>query len=159
MATSDASHSFRLGYLLAALLALAYAVPIASDAYDRLMRVNERARERLIQQHRLWELHPEFRGKPEVWTRMASRLLNDRQVLARLAAKYGAQADPIETEFRRDVAIARAEVVIVALAVWALPIALASGAVWLRRRRTRAPPAKVPPASASDPRYLPPDRR
>jgi len=140
-----------------AALALAAAVPIAFDAYDDLVRVNERARERLALEHRLWELQPGFRGKPETWARFASRLLNDRQLLSRVAAKYGAAAEQIELEYRRDLAIARAEVVVVALAIWAVPLGLVYAIAWAYGRRKPAPVPKTQPASATDPRYLPPD--
>lgn len=148
---------FTVWKIVAIGLALAYAVPIAWNANERILRVNQQARERLIQQHRLWEVHPEYRGKPEVWTRAAARLLSDRQLLSRLAIKYGSQAEAIELEYRRDVAIARAEVLVIALTAWGVPVALICAAVWLARRRRPAPPPRVQPASASDPRYLPPE--
>ena len=140
-------------------VALALAVPIASEAYERLMHVNQQARERLILEHRLWELQPGFKGKPQVWARFASRLLNDRQLLSRVAAKYGPQAEEIEIEYRRDLAIARAEVVVIATAAWAAPLAVAYAVVWwgLRRRKKPVAAPKAQPASASDPRYRPPE--
>lgn len=61
-------------------------MPMGFSAYEQLSHVSEQARARLIEQHRLWELDPNFRGKPAAWTRMASRLLSDRQVLMRVAA-------------------------------------------------------------------------
>ncbi len=94
--------SGRLLRLAFVLLAIAYALPVGSTAYDRLTRVNQAARERLIREHRLWELQPDFRGKPEIWARMASRLLNDRQLLARMATKYGGQSEQLELEYRRE---------------------------------------------------------
>lgn len=139
------------------LIAIAYAVPVATSAYDRLMRVNQAAKERLIREHRLWELQPDFRGKPEIWARMASRLLNDRQLLARVAVRYGAHAEPLELEYRRDLGIARAEVVFGACALWTGPLAAIYGIAWALRRRKHMPPQKLQPASTSDPRYLPPD--
>jgi len=139
-------------------LAIAYAAPIASSAYEQFNRVSQQARARLIEQHRLWELQPDFRGRPEVWTRSASRLLNDRQLLTRVAAKYGGQSQEFELEYRRDLGIARAEVVVVALALWAAPLAALYGIALLVSRRKRAPPPKVEPASVSDPRYRPPDK-
>jgi hypothetical protein len=138
-------------------LALAYAVPIALKAEDQLTRVNQQARQRLIDEHRLWELQPGFRGKPEAWARMAARLLNDRQLLTRVATRYGGQSAEIELEYRRDLAIARAEVVLGALASWAAPLgAIYALGWWGVRRRKAAPPLKVEPASAADPRYRPP---
>jgi hypothetical protein len=149
--------SGRLLRLAFIVLALAYAVPIGLKAYDELTRVNYQARQRLIEEHRLWELQPGFRGKPEAWARMAARLLNDRQLLTRVATRYAGQSGEIELEYRRDLAIARAEVVLGALGSWAAPLAAVYGLAWwgLRRRRA-APPRKVEPASAADPRYRPP---
>jgi hypothetical protein len=139
--------------------ALAWAVPIGFSAYDQLTRVNDQARARLIEQHRLWELDPNFRGRPEIWTRLASRLLSDRQVLMRVAAKYGGQSEAIELEYRRDLTMARAEVVVIALAWWIAPVAALYGIAVMVRRRQRAPPPKVVPASVSDPRYRRPDQK
>ena len=137
-------------------LAVVIAVPIASEAYDRILQVNLQSRARLITEHRLWEVHPEFRGKPEAWTRFASRLLNDRQLMTRVVAKYGPMADQIELDYRRDLTIAQAEVVLTAIAVWALPLALLYAIAWAARRRHRnAPQAKIQLASADDPRYMP----
>ena len=143
--------------VLFAVLAFVLAVPIASNAYDRLLHVNQQARERLILEHRLWELQPAYKGKPQMWARFASRLLNDRQLLSRVARKYGPQAEEIGLEYRRDLAIARAEVVVIAIIWWAAPLALVYALAWwgLRRRRS-APMPKAQPLSASDPRYRPP---
>ena len=138
-------------------LAIACAVPIASSAYDRFNRVSQQARLRLIQEHRLWEVQQEFKGRPEIWARVASRILSDRQLLTRVAAKYGAQAEQIELEYRRDLSIARAEVVLGALALWAGPLGAVYAIAWAYSRRKRPPPPKVQPASTLDPRYRPPD--
>jgi hypothetical protein len=139
-------------------LALALAVPIASSSYERLLHVNQQARERLILEHRLWELQPGFKGRPQLWARFASRLLNDRQLLSRIATKHGPQADAIELEYRRDLAIARAEVVVMAVATWAAPLAVVYFLAWWRLHRRKPPVAKkIQPLSASDPRYRPPD--
>jgi hypothetical protein len=145
--------------LAAVLVAVGYAVPIATEAYDRLVRVNQAARERLIHEHRLWETQAGFRGRPEVWARIASRLLNDRQLLMRVAAKYAGQSEQIELEYRRDLTIARAEVVLSAVALWAGPLAALGAGAWLllRRRKPPPPPMKAQPSSVSDARYLPPD--
>ena len=157
-ATSHGVSSLRARVWLAAwiLAAIAYAVPLAWNAYEDLVQVNYRARARLIEHHRLWEVD-NFRGKPESWTRFASRLLTDQQLLRRVAMKYGGQSEEIEREYRRDLAIARAEVIIIAAALWAGPLAAVYGFIWLvRRRRPAPPPPKIQPASASDPRYRPP---
>ena len=147
----------RLWLLAWIVAASAYAVPIAWNAYEQLVRVNEKARARLIEHHRLWEMDANFRGKPQIWTRFASRLLSDRQLFTRIAMKYGSQAEEIEREYRRDLTLARAEVVVVAVALWAGPLAAVYGLIWLvQRRRPRAPPPKTEPANASDPRYRPP---
>lgn len=146
----------RLSQIVWIVVALAYAAPLTAGAYEQLVRVNEQARARLIQHHRLWELDANYHGKAEAWTRFASRLLNDRQLLARVAVKYGGQSEEIELEYRRDLTIARAEVIIIAFALWAGPLAALYGIVWLVRHRRRAPPPKAGPASASDPRYRPP---
>jgi len=148
---------WRLAFLA---VAIACAVPIVSGAYDRFNRVGQQARLRLIQEHRLWEVQQDFRGRPEIWARVASRILNDRQLLSRVAAKYGAQSyqsDQIELEYRRDLAIARAEVVLGALALWAAPLGAVYALASAYSRRKRPPPPKVQPASTLDPRYLPPD--
>lgn len=138
-------------------LAIAYAIPLAWHAYGRLTEVDQQARARLIEAHRLWELQPGYRGKPEMWTRIASRLLNDKQLMSRIATKYGPLAEQIELDYRRDLAIARGEVVFKAVALWALPLALVYGAARLAaRRKRRLPPPKTQPASALDPRYRPP---
>ena len=141
----------------ALIAALAYAAPIGWSAYQKLVVTNEKARERLILQHRLWELQPGFRGRPEVWARMAARLLNDGQILTRVGARYGNQAVEIEIEYRRDVAIARAEIVVVAVALWIAPLAAIYAIVALRRRAPPPLAPKVQPASAMDPRYRPPE--
>lgn len=139
-------------------LALAYAVPLVWHAYDRLLEVDHQARVRLIEEHRLWELQPEYRGKPEMWTRIASRLLNDTQLMSRIATRYGALAEQIELDYRRDLAVARAEVVLEAVALWALPVVLLHAVVRLAaRRKPPLPPPKTQPASALDPRYKPPE--
>jgi hypothetical protein len=157
-ATSSAVSWLRARLWLAAwiIASIAYAVPLAWNAYNDVVQVNYRARARLIEQHRLWEVD-NFRGKPQNWTRFAARILTDQQLLRRVAMKYGGQSEEIEREYRRDLTIARAEVFIVAGAWWAGPVAGVYGLMWLvRRRRRPAPPAKVQPASASDPRSRPP---
>ena len=151
--TSRRTRLWQLAWILAA---VAYAGPLAWNAYEDLVEVNYRSRARLIEQHRLWEVD-NFRGKPQNWTRFASRLLTDQQLLRRVAMKYGPQSEEIEREYRRDLTIARAEVIVVAFVWWAGPLAALYGLVWLaRRRRPAPPPPKVQPASASDPRYRPP---
>lgn len=131
-------------------LALVYAIPIALRAYDHVIEVTQRAREQLILHHRLWELQPGFRGKPEQWARLASRLLTDRQLLLRLRARYGEAAQQLELEYRSDLTIAQAEVVLAALAIWALPVATVYGVGWLLLKRRRPPP---PPPAPSRPAY------
>jgi hypothetical protein len=150
-----ATRRARLWFAAWILAAIAYAAPLAWHAYHDLVEVNYRARVRLIEQHRLWEVD-NYRGKPQSWTRFAGRILTDQQLLRRLAVKYAGQSEEIEREYRRDLAIARAEVIIVAGAWWAGPVMALYGLLWLvRRRRPRNAP-KPAPASASDPRYRPP---
>jgi len=152
------SHFVLLRGLLV-LLAVAWAVPVAMQAYERLKDVTHEARTRLIVSHQLWEMHPEYHGTPEKWTRFASRLLTDRQLLRRVRAKYGDQAAQIELDYRSDLTIAQAEVITVALAAWAFPLAIVVAIGWLsakRRPQPKAPPpTKQRPASYCDPRYLP----
>jgi hypothetical protein len=134
--------------------AVAYALPIAYIADGRLAEVTQKARERLILQHRLWELHPEFGGTPGTWTRVASRLLTDRQLMRRIRSKHGELAKDLELDYRRDLSVAQGEVVIVAATAWALPMLSLYGLVSLALRRRRppqaapAPPPAAPPADA-----------
>lgn len=135
-------------------IAAAYAWPIVLTAYERIEVVTRAARERLIVEYRLWELHPEYAGTPETWTRFAARLLSDRQLLSRVRAKYGALAEQIEFDYRRDLFIAQAEVTVIALLAWGLPLAALYGiglAVARRSRRRTPQQAAQPPAD--DPRY------
>jgi hypothetical protein len=99
----------------------------------------------LIVAHRLWELHPEYRGSPETWTNFASRLLTDRQLMLRVRAKYHDGAKPIELDYRRDLSIAQGEVIVAAAAIWGLPVGLAYGLGWLLAARRRKPPPAPPP--------------
>jgi hypothetical protein len=135
-----------------------YAVPVGKIAYDRTIEVTRKHRVQLIVAHRLWELHPEYNGRPETWTNFASRLLTDRQLLLRVRAKYREDAEPIELDYRRDLSIAQGEVIVVALAIWGLPIGLAYGlGRALAARRRKPPPAPLPPRAAYDEsRYRPP---
>lgn len=154
--TTSVFHSVRLRNALFFVLALAWAVPVVYHAHDRVLQVRQQARAQLIMLHRLWELHPEYRGTAENWTRFASRLLTDRQLMLRVASKYGALSEQIELEYRRDLTIAEGEVFLVALAIWALPLGVlyALGHA-LRRRAPAQAPVRVKASSASDPRYLP----
>ena len=125
------------------IVAAAYAVPVAYVANNRLIEVTHKARERLIVQYRLWELNPEYGGKPRDWTRFAARLLTDNQLLRRVRSKYGDVATEIELDYRRDLSVAQGEVILVAAAAWALPLAAlyGLGLFVLGRRR---PPAQSP---------------
>jgi hypothetical protein len=138
------------------IVAAAYAVPVVYTANDRLNDVALRARERLILQYQLWELHPEYRGTPKNWTRFAARLLTDNQLLRRVRTKYGELATEIELDYRRDLSIAQGEVVMVAAAAWAVPVAAlyGLGLFVLRRRRPPVPSQQQPETPAvSDSRY------
>jgi hypothetical protein len=134
-----------------------YAGVLAWHAYERINEVSLAARVRLIREHQLWELQPDFHGNPENWTQLAARLLNNSQLMARIKTKYGPVAEQIELDYRRDVAIAHAEVFVTAMFAFALPLCVPRGLVLLRqRRRPSAPPPKPRPASIDDPRYKPP---
>jgi hypothetical protein len=138
--------------------ALAYAVPVATAGYDRLVEVTQRARQRLIVEYRLWELHPEYHGTPQAWTRFASRLLTDEQLLRRMRLVQRDLATDIELDYRRDLTVAQAEVVVVATAAWAVPLVVLYGLGYLiaRRRRIAAETDKEPAKPAdSDARYRP----
>lgn len=136
-------------------LAAVYALPVGWAAYNRVLNVTYQARAQLIMQYRLWELHPEYKGTPQHWTRFASHLLTDRQLMTRVHAKYGELAPQIELDYRNHLTIAQAEIVVVALALWAAPLATlyAIGLAVARFRRRRAIPEKPQPASYSDSRY------
>jgi hypothetical protein len=134
-----------------------YAAVLAWHAYERIGVVSLEARARLIEEHRLWELQPGFRDRPENWTRLAARLLNERQLMTRITAKYGPAGEQIELDYRRDLAIAHAEVVVTAVFAFALPLCVPCGIILLGRRRAPPAPAARPrPSSFDDPRYRPP---
>jgi hypothetical protein len=144
--------------IILVVVALAYAAPVAYVANGRLQAVSVKARERLIVEYRLWELHPEYKGTPETWTRFASRLLTDGQLLRRVHAKYGALATEIELDYRRDLSVAQGEVVVVAAAAWGVPVGILYGIGWLvarRRRRAPEPPRRPEKPAYSDARYRP----
>lgn len=145
------SRLWRLAWLM---LAVIYAFPVGWRAYDRVMDVTYKARAQLIMQYQLWELHPEYKGQPQNWTRFASRLLTDRQLMTRVRARHGELATQIETDYRSQLTIAQAEVVIAALALWAAPLgAVYAAGLGVARLRRRAVPEKPQPASHSDSRY------
>ncbi len=156
-----ASDRPRLAWWRAAciVLAVAYAAPVCYFAYNRLAEVSHQAREQFIVHYQLWEMHPEYQGTPQMWTRVASRLLTDTQLMRRIRAKYGRElTQEIELDYQRDLTLARAEVVVVAAAAWALPVGALYGLVLVAARRRRAPPhppqQPVRPPS-SDSRYRP----
>jgi hypothetical protein len=149
----------KLWFYAWAAVSIAYAVPVGLRAYDRVIEVTHAARARLIVQHELWEQDPNYRGSPELWTRLASRMLTDRQLLRRVRDRYGAAAHQIELEYRSDLAIAQAEVIVTAAAVWGIPVMLlyGIGCLALRRQPRKPPPPSVPPRSSYDEsRYRPP---
>lgn len=140
------------------ILAAAYAAPVCYIAYDRVVEVTRQARERLILQHRLWELDPEYQGSPRMWTRVASHLLSDNQLMRRVRMRHGAQlTSEIELDYRRDLTLAQAEVVAVAAAAWALPLGALYGFGLLVSRRRAPPEPPKPPEKPvpSDSRYRP----
>jgi len=128
-------------------------------AYNRLVEVSRQAREHFIVQYQLWELSPEYQGTPQMWTRVASLLLTDTQLMRRVRAKYGRELTrEIELDYQRDLMLAHAEVVLVAVAAWALPVGALYGLVVFASRRRRPPPgpAKQPVGTpSSDSRYRP----
>lgn len=151
---AEPSARYRLWKLVFLVIAAAYAWPVISTAYDRTLEVSRQHRERLIVQHRLWELHPEYAGKPQTWTRFASRLLTDRQLMTRVRAKYGDLAEQIDLDYRRDLFIAEAEVVLVAGMIWALPLAALYGiAIAVARARRKTAKSRDAERDASDSRY------
>jgi hypothetical protein len=144
----------KLWFYAWAAVSIAYAVPVGLRAYDRVMEVTHAARARLIVQHELWEQDPNYRGAPELWTCLASRMLTDGQLLRRIRDRYGAAARQIELEYRNDLTIAQAEVIATASAVWGIPVALLYGiGVW-RDRRVDAPAPRAFPALLRAPTEL-----
>lgn len=141
----------KLWFYAWAAVSIAYAVPVGLRAYDRVIEVTHAARERLIVRHELWEQDPNYRGAPELWTRLASRMLTDRQLLRRVRERYGAAAHQIELEYRNDLTIAQAEVIVAAAAIWGIPVALLYGIGSLALRRPRRKPS--PPPAAPRPGY------
>ena len=152
---APSSHA-RWRYLLIVVAAL-YAIPVARFGYDNFSDVTRKMRARLIVEHQLWELQPRYSGKPQDWTRSASRLLTDRQLLRRVRARYGDRADSIELDYRRDLSIAQAEVVLLAAAIWGIPVALLYGMGWVVAKRRRRPPPAAPPSRPAydEARYRP----
>jgi hypothetical protein len=143
---------------LCAVAAVLYAVPVGKVAYDRLNEVTRKMRAQLIVEHRLWELHPEYSGSPDMWTSFASRLLTDRQLLLRVRTKYQDGADQIELDYRRDLSIAQAEIIVVALAIWGLPVAafyFLGFVIMKRRRNPPGPPPPPPRPTYDESRYRP----
>jgi hypothetical protein len=138
------------------LIAAAYAWPVFWIAHDRVQEVNRKQRQQLIVRHQLWELHPEYAGTPQTWTRFASLLLSDRQLLRRVGRKVPDLVEQIELDYRRDKFIAQAEVVLVAGALWMLPLAMLYGVgMIVGRRREPARPLEPERSTMSDSRYRP----
>lgn len=153
----DGISQARLWYWAWIAVAVLWATPVAFMAYGRLTEVTHRAREHLIIEHRLWEQDRDYQGTPQTWTRFAARLLTDRQLMQRVRSRYGTLAEQIELDYRRDLSIAQAEAVFVAVAVWGLPLAALYGGGLLaaRLRRRRPPPPVAQPARIDDTRYRP----
>lgn len=147
----SANPKARLWFYAWAAISIAYAVPVGLRAYERLIEVTHAARERLIVHYELWEQDPNYRGSPQLWTRLASRMLTDRQLLRRVRERYGAAARQIEIDYRNDLTIAQAEVVAAAAVIWGIPVALLYGlGAWMLRRPRHAPP---PPSPEPRPHY------
>jgi hypothetical protein len=139
------------------ILAVAYAAPIAYTGYNKVIEVTREARERLIVQHRLWELDPGYRGTPQIWTRVASRLLTDNQLMRRVRLRYGELTREIELDYRRDLSLAQVEVIAIHVAAWGIPVGAlyGLGLLVLKRRRVSIPPPPPAAPPASDARYRP----
>jgi hypothetical protein len=92
-----------------------------------------------------------------MWTSFASRLLTDRQLLQRVRTRLPERAEQIELDYRRDLTIAQGEIIVVALALWGLPVVALYGAGLLLMKRRRKPPAPTPPARPAydESRYRP----
>lgn len=112
----------------------AYYAWLATEQADRDLRVQ------LIQRYSLWEADPQYRGTPQAWTRFASFLLNTEQLMERVRAKYGALAEPIELDFRRDKVFAQGRVIVIYLLGWGMPLGVlyAAGLLYERRRARRS---------------------
>jgi hypothetical protein len=154
VAIPAAARWWRLAWLA---VALATAIPVGWSAYGRLTDVTRKARYAFIVEHRLWEADTGYYGTPATWTRFASTLLTDRQLMVRVRTMYGSeQAEQIMLDYRRDLTIAQAEVACAAAGLWGLPIAALYGLIYWSTRRKPAPAAvKTPPSRISDSRYLP----
>lgn len=138
-------------------MAAAYAWPVYWAADERVHKVTRNQRTQLIVRHQLWELDPHYAGTPQLWTRVAAQLLSDGQLLRRVHRKYGDQGREIELDYRRDLFIAQAEVVLTAAAAWALPLAAVYGigAFLIGRRQKPGAQPDPPPATVDDSRYRP----
>ena len=138
------------------LIAAAYAWPVYWTADARLQEVTRQQRTQLIVRHQLWELDPGYHGTPKTWTRFAAMLLSDGQLLRRVHRKYGALGREIELDYRRDLFISQAEVVLTAVAIWALPLAALYGVgAMVGRRRKPEPLPESAGVPTSDSRYRP----
>jgi len=121
------------------LFAAAVSLPVAAYfAYQESREVAQSLRVELIQRYSLWETDPAYRGSPRDWTRFAAWLLNNEQLLERARAKYGALADQIELDFRRDAALAFGRVALIYALAWGAPVGMLYGLGLLLERR-RAP--------------------
>ena len=137
-------------------VSLVYAAPLTWIAYERVVEVNRAQRTRFIEEHRLWEVDPQYSGSPQMWTRVAARFLTDSQLMSRMAKKYGSLADEIGLDYRRQLAIARAEALVPPVTWWAIPVSILY-ALGRLTNRPRPPPRERPqPPSITDPRYKPP---
>lgn len=144
---------WKLAFLV---IAAAYAWPVYWSAEARVQEVTRQQRTQLIVRHQLWELDTGYYGTPQTWTRFAARLLSDGQLLRRVHRKYGDLGREIELDYRRDLFIAQAEVILTASALWALPLAALYGiAAMVVRRRKPGPLPETTDIPVSDSRYRP----
>ncbi len=116
-------------------LAVASLPPVAYRAYQALQDAARAARVQLIQRYSLWETDPQYQGTPGAWTRFASILLNDAQLMQRVRDKHGELADQIEQDFDRDTAFSNSRIVALHLVAWALPLAALYGLGWYAAQR------------------------
>jgi len=154
--TSQPSRRVWAWKLALLLIAAAYAWPVYWAADSRVQEVTRKQRTQLIVRHQLWELDPDYAGTPQTWTRFAAMLLSDGQILRRVHRKYGELGREIELDYRRDLFIAQAQVILTASAIWALPVVALYGiGAFVGRRRRPVTQPEMPSVTASDSRYRP----
>lgn len=117
---------------------MATLAPAGYFAYQDALEARRVTRVQLIERCSLWETAPEYAGSPQSWTRFAAWLLDSDQLMERVRMKYGALAEEIELDFRRDLVLVYGRVIAGYLLLWLAPLALLYGAGHLYRRRRRS---------------------